>query len=37
MIILGWQVQEISVEHYWLLWLGLAPVGFYSLERIPIN
>ena len=23
LIILGWYVQDISVEHSWLLWLGL--------------
>ena len=36
LIILGWYVQDISVDHYWLLWLGLAPPGFYSLDYIPL-
>ena len=36
LIILGWYVQDISVEHYWLLWLGLAPPDFYSLDYIPM-
>ena len=36
LIILGMYVPEISVEHYWLLWLGLAPPGFYSLDYVPL-
>ena len=36
LIILGLYVPEISVEHYWLLWLGLAPTGFYSLDYVPV-
>ena len=36
LIILGLYVPEISVEHYWLLWLGLAPPGFYSLDYVPL-
>lgn len=36
LIILGLYVQDISVEHYWLLWLGLAPAGFYSLDYVPL-
>ncbi len=36
LIILGWYVQDISVDHYWLLWLGLAPPDFYSLDYIPM-
>ncbi|OYV08370.1 MAG: hypothetical protein CG443_422, partial [Methanosaeta sp. ASP1-1] len=36
LIILGWYVQDISVGHYWLLWLGLAPPDFYSLDYIPM-
>ena len=36
LIILGLYVQDISVEHYWLLWLGLAPAGFYSLDYVPV-
>ena len=36
LIILGFYVQDISVEHYWLLWLGLAPPNFYSLDYIPM-
>ena len=36
MIILGLYVPEISVEHFWLLWLGLAPPEFYSLDYVPL-
>ena len=36
LIIQGLYVPEISVEHYWLLWLGLAPAGFYSLDYVPL-
>ena len=36
LIILGWQVQEISMDHCWLLWLGLAPPNFYSLDYVPL-
>lgn len=36
LIILGMYVPEISVEHYWLLRLGLAPPGFYSLDYVPL-
>jgi uncharacterized membrane protein len=36
LIILGLYVPEISVDHYWLLWLGLAPPGFYSLDYVPL-
>ena len=36
LIILGWYVQDISVDHYWLLWLGIAPPDFYSLDYIPL-
>jgi len=36
LIILGMYVPEISVNHYWLLWLGLAPAGFYSLDYVPM-
>ena len=36
LIILGWYVSEISVGHYWLLWLGLAPPGFYTLDYVPL-
>lgn len=36
LIILGLQLPSISVEHYWLLWLGLSPPGFYSLDYVPL-
>ncbi len=36
LIILGLYVSEIRVEHYWLLWLGLAPPNFYSLDYVPL-
>jgi len=36
LIILSLYVPEISVENYWLLWLGLAPAGFYSLDYVPV-
>lgn len=36
LIILGLYVPEISVDHHWLLWLGLAPPDFYSLDYIPM-
>ena len=36
LIILGLYVPEISVEHFWLLWLGLAPPEFYSLDYVPL-
>jgi uncharacterized membrane protein len=36
LIILSLYVQEIRVDHYWLLWLGLAPPDFYSLDYVPV-
>ena len=36
LIILGLYVPEISVEHFWLLWLGMAPPEFYSLDYVPL-
>ena len=36
LIILGGYVQDISVDHSWLFWLGLAPPDFYSLDYIPM-
>jgi len=35
-IIPGLYLPQISVEHYWLLWLGLAPAQFYSLDYVPL-
>ena len=36
LIILGLYVQDISVDRSWLLWLGLAPASFYSLDYVPL-
>ena len=35
-IILGIYLQNISVSFPWLLWLGLAPAGFYSVDYFPV-
>ncbi len=35
-IAIGFFLQSQSVSSPWLLWLGLAPVGFYTLDYIPI-
>jgi uncharacterized membrane protein len=35
-ILLGWRLQDISAGSPWLLWLGLAPEGFYSLDYLPL-
>jgi len=35
-IIPGLYLPQISVGHYWLLWLGLAPAQFYSLDYVPL-
>lgn len=32
----GIYFNEISVDHPWLLWAGLAPEGFYSLDYVPL-
>ncbi len=35
-IALGLYLQSLSFPYPWLLWLGLAPEGFYTLDYIPI-
>jgi len=35
-ILLGIDLQNISVGFPWLLWLGLAPAGFYSVDYFPV-
>ena len=35
-ILLGIYLQNISVGFPWLLWLGLAPPGFYSVDYFPV-
>ena len=35
-ILLGVYLQNISVGFLWLLWLGLAPSGFYSVDYFPV-
>jgi uncharacterized membrane protein len=35
-ILIGLFLQSQSVGYPWLLWLGLSPVGFYSLDYLPL-
>lgn len=35
-ILLGLHLQNLSVDFPWLLWLGLAPHDFYSVDYLPI-
>jgi uncharacterized membrane protein len=35
-ILLGLYLQNISVGFPWLLWLGLTPAGFYSVDYFPV-
>ena len=35
-ILLGIYLQNISVGFPWLLWLGVAPPGFYSVDYFPV-
>jgi uncharacterized membrane protein len=35
-ILLGIYLQNITVAFPWLLWLGLAPAGFYSVDYFPV-
>jgi uncharacterized membrane protein len=35
-ILIGLYLQSVSVGYPWLLWLGLSPVGFYSLDYLPL-
>lgn len=36
LIAAGIYVQGINASSYWLLWLGLAPAGFYTLDYFPL-
>lgn len=35
-ILVGIYFQNIGIGYPWLLWLGLVPVGFYSVDYFPI-
>jgi uncharacterized membrane protein len=35
-IFMGIYLQSLSVGYPWLLWLGLSPAGFYSLDYLPL-
>jgi uncharacterized membrane protein len=35
-ILLGLYLQNITVGFPWLLWLGLVPTGFYSVDYFPV-
>jgi uncharacterized membrane protein len=35
-IFIGIYMQSTSVDYPWLLWLGLSPIGFYSLDYLPL-
>jgi uncharacterized membrane protein len=35
-ILVGWRLEDLSAPYPWLLWLGLAPDGFYSLDYLPL-
>jgi uncharacterized membrane protein len=35
-ILAGWPLQGIELDYPWLLWLGLAPAGFRSLDYFPL-
>jgi uncharacterized membrane protein len=35
-ILIGYQLQLQSFTFPWLLWLGLIPAGFYSLDYLPL-
>jgi uncharacterized membrane protein len=35
-ILAGWTLQGMEVDYPWLLWLGLAPAGFRSLDYFPL-
>ena len=35
-IMLGMYFKGISVDYPWLLWLGIAPMDFYSLDYVPL-
>ena len=35
-ILLGLYIQELDVDFFWLIWLGLAPQSFASLDYVPL-
>lgn len=35
-ILLGLYIQELEVDYFWLIWLGLAPRDFVSLDYVPL-
>jgi uncharacterized membrane protein len=35
-ILLGLYIQELEVDFFWLIWLGLAPRSFTSLDYVPL-
>jgi uncharacterized membrane protein len=35
-ILAGWSLQGMEFDYPWLLWLGLTPAGFYSLDYFPL-
>lgn len=35
-VLSGLFIQSINVDYPWLLWLGLTPSGFYSLDYFPL-
>ena len=35
-ILLGLYIQELEVDFFWLIWLGLAPRDFVSLDYVPL-
>jgi uncharacterized membrane protein len=35
-ILFGLSLQNLPVDYPWLLWLGLAPAGFYSVDYFPL-
>jgi len=35
-IALGIYLESLSIDNLWLIWLGLAPVDFYSLDYVPV-
>jgi uncharacterized membrane protein len=34
--LLGLYIQELDVDFFWLIWLGLAPRDFASLDYVPL-
>ena len=35
-ILLGLYIQQLDVDFFWLIWLGLAPRDFVSLDYVPL-